>query len=97
MILTQNISGGLCPIAGTDVSITVNSPLTLKPLKTGTRTVTNTAGKLGETSGKEEPIAGVEFEGTAVLDAPSGNSNINIKGELELTESDRCTWKIASS
>jgi hypothetical protein len=96
IILTQNISGNLCPIADTDASVTVNSP-TLKPLKTGSRVVTNTLNKLGETSGREEPIAGIEFESTGVLDAAGSETPITIKGELELTEIDRCTWKIAAS
>jgi hypothetical protein len=100
ILLTQtwavSSGSGSCPIAGNN-TITATE-MTLKPLKTGTRLVTNTSGHLGETAGQNEPIAGVEMSGSAVLHtAFFGNVALTVTGELELTEPDRCTWKISAS
>jgi hypothetical protein len=98
ILLTETWANGSgsCPIAGSN-TLTATE-LTLKPLKTGTRVVTDTSGHLGETAGQNEPIAGVEMSGSMVLHtAFFGNVALTISGEFELTEPDRCTWKISAS
>lgn len=96
ILLTQTFAGAFCPIAGNN-KITA-SAMTLTPLGAGTRTVTNTAGHLGVAAVLNEGIAGVSLSGSATLDKPNGTSEpVTITGELEVTEADRGTWKIASS
>jgi hypothetical protein len=69
--------------------------ITLKPLKTGTRTVTNTAGNLGTTAAAGEPIAGVDFSAPVVIESNFGEFGLEVVGELELTSPERCTYKLA--
>jgi hypothetical protein len=68
---------------------------TLKPLKTGTRTVTDTAGNLGTTAAAGDPIAGVELSAQGVAENNLGEIGIELTGELELTSPERCTYKLA--
>ena len=78
----------------------------LTPLKTGTRTVTGTENKLGETASLNETIAGFEVDGfneSAVVhmeDIFGGKSTeaiTGIPGELELTSDTRCTYEISAT
>jgi hypothetical protein len=84
------------------------STITLKPLKTGTETVTGTSGRLGTTaaagtsSADGDPIAGVELSGTGVADITAlgfeTSENVTASGNLELSEAaDRCTWYLSSN
>jgi hypothetical protein len=94
--LVQTFAGTFCPIRG--VNKVTTEKITLRPLKTGTRIVTNTGNHLGLTAELNEPIAGMEMSATGFLDTPSGGKEaITISGELELTEASRCTWRIAES
>lgn len=94
--ITQTFSGFFCPIAGAN-NITA-SAMTLIPLKTGTNGATGTSNHLGGAAALNEPIAGVSLSGSATLDRPNGEQvALTISGELELTEPDRCTWKISAS
>lgn len=95
--ITNTFTGSFCAIAGTS-SLTF-SEITLKPLKAGTRTVTNTSGHLGETAAtgaSANPIVGAELSGSGVIDKPNGSEEaITASGELELTEATRGTYKLS--
>jgi hypothetical protein len=93
--LVQTFAGPFCPIRG--VNRVTTSAMTLTPLRTGTGAVTNTTGHLGTAAGFNEAIAGVQLTAAGTLDTPNGQETITISGELELTEAQRCTWRIASS
>jgi hypothetical protein len=77
--------------------------ITLSPLNTNfPRTVTGTFGRLGDTAAANEPIAGVELSGsgTARVENIFGGIQsewVTASGELELTDSDRCTWFLNAS
>lgn len=92
----KNTFGGFCFASGQSITLKFSS-ITLTPLKTGTRTVTNTAGHLGETATAAEPkIAGVEISGEGTVEGGFGGT-VTATGELEVASADICTWKIASS
>jgi hypothetical protein len=87
--------GLFCALRGTETTLTFDS-ITLKPFKTGSRVVTDTFNKLGETAATGDPIAGVELSGVGTLDTEPGDTDeVVVAGELELVEGDRCTWKFA--
>jgi hypothetical protein len=87
-------TNAFCAFSGEEITLTF-SEITLTPLKTGKREVTNTANTLGETAKPGEEIAGVKISGKGTLDtANGGKDEIEATGELELTEADRCTWKL---
>jgi hypothetical protein len=69
--------------------------ITLVPLATGTRTVTNTSNTLGNVVGNGMPIAGfrIEGEGEAENDFLI-RFPVAAEGELELTSPERCTYTI---
>jgi len=86
------------------------SEIQLTPLKTGTRTVTGTENKLGETAALNEPIAGFEVDGSKgpggvgsglmhikdIFGAES-TGEITFSGEFELTSDTRCTYEISAT
>ncbi len=94
IVIDNEFEGGfLCP-AKVELVFTA---ITLTPLKTGTTAITGGAspGHLGGgTAALNDPIAGIEISGKGT--SPQVGE-ITASGELELTEPDRCTWKIASS
>lgn len=92
--ITNAFTGSFCAIAGTS-SLTFPSGVTLKPLKAGTRTITNTLGHLGELAAAGEAIAGAELSGTGKIDKPGGGEEtITASGQLELAEGARGTYKL---
>jgi hypothetical protein len=99
IVIHNNFKGFLCPES---VTLTFEEAITLRPLKTGTKPVTNTQNTLGETAKPGEPIAGVEFhvpksvKNTADLKIFTNvtKEEVTAVGELELTEPDRCTWEL---
>jgi hypothetical protein len=95
IVINNTFGGPFCLVSGSSATLTF-SAITLKPLKTGANGATGTANHLGTTAAAGEPIAGAEIEGTGTVSgAVSGEAKAS--GELELTEPDRCTWKLASS
>jgi hypothetical protein len=95
----HNTFGGSCFGSGQSVTLKF-STITLKPLQTGTTTITGVpagTGHLGGTATAAEPkIAGAEISGTGTVEGGLGGS-VTATGELEVTEADRCTWKITAS
>lgn len=91
IVIHTRLEGFFCP----DLKLTVDSPVTLKPLETGSG-VTN-APNLGATAGTDTPIAGVELEGTGEVHIPLvGTRSVTIEGELEATGEDLCTWELVA-
>jgi hypothetical protein len=76
------------------------SSIELTPLKTGSRVVTGTENRLGETANLKETIAGFEIDsasGTVEREDIFGGKSteaVTGSGEFELTSPDRCTWEI---
>jgi hypothetical protein len=95
IIISNTFASSFCLLSGKSVSLTFSS-ITLKPLKTGSNGATGTFNHLGTTAAAGEPIAGVEIEGTGTAEG-GVSGEVKASGELELTEADRCTWKLASS
>jgi hypothetical protein len=101
LVMHNHFEGFLCP---TEIILTIEESVTLRPLKTGVNEVTGTLGNLSKagTAKSGESIAGVEFsvpkskKSTVHVKSPIGDSTEEavVAGELELTEADRCTWKI---
>lgn len=71
--------------------------ITLKLLGTGTRLVTNTENKLGNTITTNTSIAGIELEALGEAVNNLGELGVETTGELELTGSGRCTYKLSTS
>jgi hypothetical protein len=69
--------------------------LTIAPLGTGTKTVTNTSNTLGKVVGANTPIAGVAIEGEGEAENNTATFPIAAEGELELTSPERCTYKLS--
>jgi hypothetical protein len=99
-IVLHNKYKGFCLLSGSEVTLTFSS-ITLKPLETGTPDpVTGTAGRLdqGNTAETGDPIVGVEIEGTGELHRPGVvGEHVVASGELEITDVNRCTWKLVTS
>jgi hypothetical protein len=94
------INSGLSSCVNTNVTFTnlsFEEGITLKPLKTGVRAVTNTENKLGTTTtaGAGEPIAGVELSGLGFAENNLGELGVEATGELEIEGGARCTYKLA--
>lgn len=95
--ITNTFSG----CSTTNVTLTFSS-ITLRPLKTGARAVTNTDSNLGETAQPGEPIAGVEISGSGTIHSEqhiifvptTRNLEVTASGELEITGEDRCTYTL---
>jgi hypothetical protein len=92
------INSTLSSCVNTNVTFTnlsFEEGVTLKPLKTGTRAVTDTAGNLGTTAAAGDPIAGVELSAQGFAENNLGELGVEATGELELTSPERCTYKLA--
>jgi hypothetical protein len=98
IVLHNKYKGFLCPLNGEEVTLTF-SAITLTPLKTGTTAVTGTSNKLGGTSKPGEPIAGFDISGNGEIhrETTGETEAITASGELEVSDANRCTWKIATS
>jgi hypothetical protein len=101
IVIHNKFEGFGCP---SEITLTIEESITLRPLKTGVKIVTNTQNTLGETAKNGDPIAGIEFhvekskKSTADVKTIFGTTKeeLTVAGELELTEADRCTWELVS-
>jgi hypothetical protein len=101
LVIHNQFEGLFCP---TEITLTIEESVTLRPLKTGTSEVTGTFGNLSKagTAASGESIAGLEFsvpksaKSTVHVKGPivEGTEEAVVTSELELTDADRCTWKI---
>jgi hypothetical protein len=99
IVVDTQFSGFFCPI----LELTFTFPsVTLTPTKTGNRAVTGSTIKLGETAKAGDPVAGflLAAGGIAhVTDVFGGNTtdHMTLTGELAVTGTNACTWKLAVS
>jgi hypothetical protein len=99
IVLHTEFSGFFCAVDETTLTF---PGITLTPTKTGNRAVTGTTIKLGETAKAGDPIAGVLLGGTGIVhvtDVFGGDTteNVTASGELAVTGTNLCTWKLATN
>jgi hypothetical protein len=94
-IIVESILSGCVNTNVTFTNLYLEEGVKLEPLKTGTRTVTNTSGHLGTTAATGEAIAGVELSGEGTAENNLGELAVEASGELELTSPERCTYRLS--
>jgi hypothetical protein len=99
IVIHTDFDGPFCLVDETTLTF---SAITLTPTKTGNRAVTGTTIKLGATAAAGDPIAGVHLEGSGevhIKNVFGGETTepVTATGELAVTGTNTCTWKLAAS